>query len=322
MDILLINTNPVISRLLVLCTRDDDFHLEEVSHVQTAQRKTYTIVFVDADSCDDEVLRFLSGLEQTVKVFISYEDVQEPGFDVNIRKPFLPSQIIALIEEAKGKAEAYVVKKPFIFPLAQEESPEEGEDPSIEETMTETSKDNVEKSLVEEATQLLEISEVPDEEKIYIEENSEEVEGTEEEVENEPLENQPLTVLNVDEIEKIKALLDMDDESELPEELLSEEEIEVRKREVITEQLIAEGLEIVEENKMLDEIVEEMSVNLDASLEEKKKKKSKKIKFTEENMEHIEDAVEMAMANMTRKQMKKLLKGKAISIDIKLEGRD
>jgi hypothetical protein len=102
---------------------------------------------------------------------------------------------------------------------------------------------------------------------------------------------------------------------------------------VIKEQLIADGLEIVDEN----EIVEELSISLDGTLgsvkksekkakkkkskKSKKKNKAKKLKFTDETMETIEDAVEMAMASITKKQMKKLLKGKEIEVKIKLEDK-
>ena len=127
----------------------------------------------------------------------------------------------------------------------------------------------------------------------------------------------------------------MDDNLELTEEILSDEEREARKIEVIKEQLIADGLEIVDES----EIVEELSIGLDGTLNSvgkpenkakkkkskkkkfKKKNKAKKLKFTDETMETIEDAVEMAMASMSKKQMKKLLKGKAIEVKIKLEDR-
>ncbi|NOR55221.1 MAG: hypothetical protein GQ531_03340 [Sulfurovum sp.] len=366
MHILLINSNPVISRLLVLCTRDDAFVLEEVSALEDAKRDSYNVVFVDEASYGDAVKVFLEKMTETLKVFISFDAVQMPGFDLSIKKPFLPSEIRELIKRAQDLEEEIAAEKPFIFPLAQEEeskseqevsSEEIPEEIVLEESIDKVLEENVEKSLVEEATHLLEISEAEEqkdeqqegqeevqgnaeeesfiekmlaelEEQLALEEDDEQEEVAEEIVEEiveEILEDQPLTVLNADEVAKIKALLEMDDSVEEEEEL-SDEALEARKIEVIKEQLIADGLEIVEENEM----IEELSIQLDGSLEkddksknkESKKKKSKKIKFTEENMEHIEDAVEMAMASMTKKQMKKLLKGKEISISVKLEGKE
>jgi len=281
MNILLINANPVVSRLLVLCTRDETVILDEVATVENVESNAYDIVFVDEASYGRGVADLLVTLGSTKKVFISYRSDMMRGFDITIKKPFLPSQITDIIKEREGieieapiDEESVVIesdeneeKIPSIFPLSTED---EGEDDSVP------------------------------------------------------------TVLDSDEIEKIKTLLEMDDDLEVIEEALSDEEIEARKVALIKEQLIADGLEIVEENA----IVEELSINLDGTLEKqneskekkskskkkkKKKSKSKKMKFTEENMERIEDAVEMAMATMSKKQMKKLLKGKEIEVRVKLE---
>ena len=262
MHILLINTNPVVSRLLVLCTRDDSVVLDEVSIVEDVQADAYDIIFVDEASYGRDVADLLVKLKRAKKIFISYRSDAMRGFDETIKKPFLPSQITDIINN-------------------------------------------------------IEIKEL----ETHIEERGD---------------SSTPTVLDSGEIEKIKALLDMDDEIAVPDEVLSEEEIEARKVELIKEQLIKDGLEIVEE----DDIVAELSLDLDGTLtkqseikekktkKSKKKKKSKfkksknkKIKFTEENMECIEDAVEIAMATMTKKQMKKLLKGKEIEISVKLEDK-
>ena len=308
MHILLINKNPVVSRLLALCTRDNAVSLEEVSHFSMAERSDYAVVFVDADAQDVGLENALSLLTCDLKVLISYVSNDMQGFDVTVQKPFLPSQIIAILAEVKEKIEAAAAEKPFIFPLAKEETAKSSDDFAK----------STEQRLVEEATHLLEMSETLEEEVL-------EVPLKEETPENEMLEDQPLSILDADEIEKIKTLLEMDEVSEVPDELLNEDEIEERKREVIKEQLIADGLEIVEENAMLEEIVEEFSFGEkeeETKQEKKTKKKSKKLKFTEENMEHIQDAVEMAMASMTNKQMKKLLKGKTVDISVKLEGQN
>jgi hypothetical protein len=250
------------------------------------------VVFVDEASYGRDVAELVCTLKSAKKVFISYRSDDMRGFDVTIKKPFLPSQITELIAGTEGHKEEVVLEieeetvtkeveelndgMPSIFPLSAEE-------------------------------------EVP------------EVEAVEEESTS--------VVLDVDEIEKIKALLDMDEDLQVPETELSDEEIETRKIEVIKEQLIADGLEIVDEN----EIVEELSIGLDGTLgsvkisekkakkkkskKSKKKNKAEKLKFTDETMETIEDAVEMAMASITKKQMKKLLKGKEIEVKIKLEDK-
>ena len=283
MHILLINTNPVVSRLLVLCTRDEAMELDEVTSLDSVERESYDVVFVDEASYGRDVADLLSRFASAKKVFISYRNDAMRGFDSTIKKPFLPSQIIELIQDIRPVEEGSVIEEPI-----EVEKEEESEE-NIAIFSLETEDENV--------------AEAP-------------------------------LILDGEEIDKIKALLEMDDEIPFEDEVLDADALEARKIEVIKEQLIADGLEIVDEK----EIVEELSIGLDGSLHtvekadkaskkektksKKKKNKSKKLKFTEENMEHIEDAVEMAMASMTKKQMKKLLKGKDVDVTIKLEGKN
>jgi len=285
MQILLLNANPVVSRLLVLCTRDDNTLLNEVTSAEAVEEYNYDVVFVDEASYDRGVADLLVKLGRAKKVFISYRSDDMRGFDVTIKKPFLPSQVTDIIKDV-GVSEALIVEE-------------------------------VEVSIPVELEEHIQY----DENEVVASEKHEDTVAP--------------TVLDGDEIEKIKVLLDMDDNSDIIEEALSEDEIEERKVALIKEQLIADGLEIVEE----DEIVADLSIDLDGTLtalsevkakktkksngkKQKNKFQSKKIKFTQANMERIEDAVEMAMATMTKKQMKKLLKGNEIEISIKLEDKD
>ena len=260
MHILLINNNPVVSRLLALCTRDENMVLEEVTDILALERDNYDVIFLDDDSCNEQLTgqieKFLEMSSPNKKVFFSNENLEMSNFDLTIGKPFLPSQIMEFLTTVEEKEVTY-------------------------------------------------------------------------EVENK--------ILDSNEIEKIKVLLDMDEEVE--EEELSEETYEERKIEVIKEQLIAEGLEIVGEEEIVEGIVEELdqksvetsvvtvfSNDETVSIKKKKKMKSrknkskkKKIDFTEVELERIEDAVEVAIATLKRKQMRKLLKGKKIDVTIQLE---
>ncbi len=120
-----------------------------------------------------------------------------------------------------------------------------------------------------------------------------------------------------------------DDEIEVTEdsELLSDEEYEARKVKVIKEQLIADGLEIVEENEIIEELsvvsansLKEINEQLDKKKKSKEKyKKKKETGLNEDELSRIEDAVLVALGNMKPKKIKKLLKGKKTEIKIKLE---
>lgn len=290
MKILLINTNPVVSRLLTLCIRDKHTVLDEVESADAVKNVQYDIIFVDEASYVDKIKTLLEKSKARQKVFISYSAESVVGFDETIKKPFLPSQIINVIDNVDmsvpyEKEEEFVEENNIsIFPLSSEkESVEEEALPDIFSLPIED----------EEVDDVLELEEDARPE-----------------------------ILNSDEIEKIKALLDMDDEIAENEDdaLLSEDEYEARKVKVIKEQLIADGLEIVEEN----EIVEELSITaldtykeIDKQLDKNKKKKE--TGFSEDELSRIEDAIVMALNKMKPKKIKKLLKGKKTEIKIKLE---
>lgn len=275
MNILLINDNPVVSRLLVLCTRGEHIGLDEVKRVEDMEDVRYDILFVDDASYVDDIDVLLEDKRIRKKVFISYAEEEVKGFDKTIKKPFLPSQIMNVIESVDMSEiiEDQEEENISIFPLSKEEE------------------------IVEEEV-LPDIFPLPIEDEetddiFELEENA----GTE--------------ILNSSEIEKIKALLDMDDEIEMNDEApLSDDEYEARKVKVIKEQLIADGLEIVEE---LSIVVD------DISKKTKQSKKNNETLFTPKELAQIEEAMDRAIGKLKPKKIKKFLKGKKIEIKIKLE---
>ena len=268
MHILLININPVVSRLISFCMRNDNMNLEEVHDVGDVDRDRYDVVFVDEASYGDETEALLANLIMRKKVFLSSSD--EVGdalrfFDTVIKKPFLPSQITAVLESLEEEETLEVSTEiPSIFPLSSDEV-------------------NVEDA----------------------EESEDEKAAT--------------NVLNSNEIDKIKALLEMDEEVEA----VSDEEYESRKVEVIKQQLIADGLEIVDEN----EYVEALSKKTLAGKNKKSKKKksqSRKIKKDKKKHEEVftfEEALLAAIEGMKVKKIKKLLKGAEVTIKINFKDK-
>ena len=67
MKILLININPVVSRLLTLCTRDEHIELIEVDNAKKCEKTSYDIVFVDESSYVDDVKELLEKLKARKK---------------------------------------------------------------------------------------------------------------------------------------------------------------------------------------------------------------------------------------------------------------
>lgn len=260
MHILLINTNPVVSRLFVLCAEEADITLKEVSTVDNMQDEPYTMIFVDDSVYDESMIEFFETFENIKKVFISYTNKHIDGFDFTIEKPFLPSTIIEIFENHRDNATV---------------SHEEDEQTIVEEVddimptnTQESAKDNT-------------------------------------------------NILDIDEIEKIKHILKSDEEEEL-EDLLSEEDIEKRKVELIKKQLIDEGVEIVEENEIVSGLnIDSYKKPVQKKSKKKKKSKQTKIILTDEEMHNIEHILR---ENLTKKQMKRLLQGKKITVSMKLRG--
>ena len=125
MNILLINTNPVVSRLISLCMRDDDTVFEEVRDANLIVLDRYDIVFVDDASYMDGLKDTLTNLMIRKKVFLSAKNSSEDDldyFDEVIQKPFLPSRITAVLEgldEIENDTKE-VTNEHFIFPLSTE----------------------------------------------------------------------------------------------------------------------------------------------------------------------------------------------------------
>ncbi len=120
-------------------------------------------------------------------------------------------------------------------------------------------------------------------------------------------------ILNSNEINKIKEILqeNIDDDSVIGDE----DNYEARKIEVITEHLEADGLDIIEEN----DIVNVLS-NKSEKIENKKKKKfKKKYKKSLNNINTVEEALLFAIKNMQTKEIKKLLKDAEVTITIKFK---
>ena len=283
MKILLINANPVVSRMLALCTRDQSIVLDEVKRVDAVKGSGYDVLFVNDASYTDHVDALIASKRIRKKVFISYDEKPVEGFDLTIKKPFLPSQITDVLESID----------------MSEEIQESEEVLSLDQ-------DDLEEDSQEALPSIFPLSDTEDKE---IEEDIEIVEESVPEV------------LDSNEIEKIKALLDMDDEI-AEHELIDDEEYDARKVKIIKEQLIADGLEIIEEDTIVEVLSTTDSKSLKKSKKKKKKRKFRESPFSKKELARIEAAVEEALENMKPKKLKKLLKGKKVEIKIQLEDKE
>jgi hypothetical protein len=255
--------------------------LEEITDLSMVKRDKYDIAFIDDNAYVAEVQDILPNLMIGKKIFLSGKQGSVAAledFDEVITKPFLPSQITAVIERFSNHAEVTEEHKEenFIFPLTQEERRDE----------TMQTEEEIEKAEKES----IEILQDPE-------------------------------VLDSQEIERIKALLEEDEDDEEVLQIEDEEAYEARKVEVITEHLEADGLEIISE----EEIVSILSTK-----PEKKKMKKKKAKKAEkkrskkgqkEETYTFEEALIAAIEGMKPKKIKKLLKDAEVTIKINFKDK-
>ena len=101
MHILLVNTNPVVSRLIALNTRDEAaIEVDEINGSEMIPGEWYDVVFLDEKCCDTEVMgAYLQKVRAGKKIlFSSRKESSVEGIDRVIMKPFLPSEITTVLQ--------------------------------------------------------------------------------------------------------------------------------------------------------------------------------------------------------------------------------
>ena len=256
MRILLLNTNPVVSRLITLCLKDRHVELYEFSSLEKIEDKAYDLAFIDDASFGRITADMLQSFRiEKLVLLTTHPEERDNTIDIVIKKPFLPSKIIEVVEALSftEPSELSADEPPHIFPLsAAEEIPEEIQ-------------------------------------------------------EEETADSHP--VLDIDEIARIKSLLEM--EEEIPDEGLwekNEEELETLKREVIKQNLINEGIEIVEEEDVINAVEKDLTLHI-----------THDARKSEEQREEFEAKLLDAIQKMKIKKLKKLLSGTEVTINIKFK---
>jgi len=104
MKILLINNNPVVSRLTALSARKEDIEIDEIQEVTELSSDTYDIVFVDGDSWTKDVRDVITEnmkVKKSVLFYTEGDEDEKESFDLTILKPFLPSEVSAVIRSVE-----------------------------------------------------------------------------------------------------------------------------------------------------------------------------------------------------------------------------
>jgi len=103
MKILLINNNPVVSRLTALSARKENVEIDEIKNISELKASNYDIIFVDEESYNNDVLNIIrnSGVEKRILFYSQEDENTQSSFTQSILKPFLPSEVSEILRENK-----------------------------------------------------------------------------------------------------------------------------------------------------------------------------------------------------------------------------
>jgi len=103
MKILLINHNPVVSRLTSLSAKKEKVELDEIKELSSWKEQEYDVVFIDSESYTEEIAQKVKNTPNLISVFFyaQGEEAEKELFDHAILKPFLPSEVSTILRETK-----------------------------------------------------------------------------------------------------------------------------------------------------------------------------------------------------------------------------
>ncbi len=133
MKILLLNENPVITKLVTLSTQKLGFDLEQVEDPQNVGEGVYDLVIIDDQLYDDTLLEQLGEkieYKKTLCIHKKGEDAPET-FDYALSKPFLPTELVDILADIQAAVEN--ASRQEEKPLDLEASAEETVEPLLED---------------------------------------------------------------------------------------------------------------------------------------------------------------------------------------------
>ena len=299
MKLLLINKNPVVSRMMLMSVPKAGFEIEECESVYDLPTGVYEVVILDDEMYDEN---FLHDIKQNIKYYqlgliTSSKDIDTSQFDFVLSKPFLPTDLIEVLREVKEKIE----NQKRHAPIFEEEE----------------SKEPFEQFLSEESESIVQIEE-KEEESPFV---------------SEPLEKSG--ILNNSELEEVTTLLD---EKEEPAESflkdtepvigLKEESVSGLAEEPVQESL-SRTIPSIEEEIVPKSILKESLQEREVELEEAKKERfldeiveAKEEQIESPGLEQKEEKIDIELSQIGIDGLRKLLDGMRLDITVKISFPD
>ncbi len=129
MRMLLINQNPIVSKLAGLSAQKAGLEIVEEPALDTLETSGYDVLFIDdakLEGSSPEELRSRTGAEKICLIY-GDDDNRMEGFDYYIRKPFLPTEMVDLMTEIRDEMSMPKMEESI------ETSPEEPSEQTAEE---------------------------------------------------------------------------------------------------------------------------------------------------------------------------------------------
>ena len=115
MEILLLNANPVVSRLIELCAKQVDIDVVKIDTLDSNDIQADSIVIVDDGVLDSGIKNILESTYMGYRVLLISKGFEDEGmvvFDDIVQKPFVPSRIIDIITSAVNHTKEIKVHTP------------------------------------------------------------------------------------------------------------------------------------------------------------------------------------------------------------------
>ncbi len=293
MKLLLINKNPVVSRMMMMSVPKAGFEIEECEDVYHLPSGHYDVVVIDDEMYDEN---FLNVIKQNLKYYqlglvTSSTNINTSEFDFLLSKPFLPTDLIEILRKIKTDIESQKEQ----VPLFQEEEKEDSSpfDMFVEEESTP----------VKSKESIVQIEEEPEESPFVTEDLGKS------------------GVLDEDDLQEVTQLLEEKEEAgvakETPESILTEsvEKNVEEKEEKIEEPLLIEPPLQEQLHKSLQDDHQDEHQESEASLQQPAQISNQ---TSAEALESITDSVQ----NLSIASLKELLDGMQLNITIKISFPD
>lgn len=123
MRLLLLNTNPAVSRLIKLSTDKVGYELDEFDDYGLVPLIQYDVILVDNEVYEEEALESVKETSEChYVIYIGQRGTQKPqGVNVLLEKPFLPTDFLTLLEKAKNTLLSVSVENSIVLPEQNDE---------------------------------------------------------------------------------------------------------------------------------------------------------------------------------------------------------